>query len=213
MPDMDGLEATARIRARERQTGTHLPIIAMTAHALQGDRERCLEAGMDAYIAKPVRADELFDSIECLFVASQPAPAPPPPSPDEQDVVNWSEALRAVRNSPVLLRTIVEAAVEEVPRLMTHIREAVRDRDSRALRLAAHTLKGAIRYFGAGRIFASACRLEAMGREGCLEEAPQALAMLEAEVQRLAPVLSGYLRIDNRGPSMETGGKHGRDSP
>ena len=69
MPEMDGLEATARIRAMERQTGTHIPIIALTAHALKGDRGQCLEAGMDGYLAKPIRANELFDTIEAVWAA------------------------------------------------------------------------------------------------------------------------------------------------
>jgi CheY-like chemotaxis protein len=64
MPEMNGLEATARIRERESKTGEHLPIIALTAHAIQGDRERCLAAGMDGYVAKPIQADELFRAIE-----------------------------------------------------------------------------------------------------------------------------------------------------
>jgi CheY-like chemotaxis protein len=63
MPEMDGLEATERIRASERQTGTHIPIIALTAHAFQSDREQCLDAGMDGYLTKPIRAEELFDAI------------------------------------------------------------------------------------------------------------------------------------------------------
>ena len=73
MPEMDGLEATARIRAKQRQTASHTPILAMTAYALKGDRQRCLEAGMDGYIAKPIRADELFDAIEALFCGSDPS--------------------------------------------------------------------------------------------------------------------------------------------
>ncbi len=76
MPEMDGLEATARIRAKQRQTASHTPILAMTAYALKGDRQRCLEAGMDGYIAKPIRADELFDAIEALFCGSDPSAAP-----------------------------------------------------------------------------------------------------------------------------------------
>ncbi len=71
MPEMDGLEATAAIRKREQQTGTHIPVIALTTHALKSDRERCLTAGMDTYLTKPIRADELFQTIESLT----PAPA------------------------------------------------------------------------------------------------------------------------------------------
>src|SRR5207244_5464192 len=73
MPDMDGLEATAAIRAQEKLTGKHLPIIAMTAYAMKGDRERCLDVGMDHYICKPIRAQELFDTVES-FAPARPEP-------------------------------------------------------------------------------------------------------------------------------------------
>jgi len=71
MPEMDGFEATAAIREKEQSTGRHLPIIAMTAHALKGDQERCLSAGMDAYISKPIRTNELFATIERLLGKGQ----------------------------------------------------------------------------------------------------------------------------------------------
>ncbi len=73
MPEMDGLEATRAIRAREGQRGGHLPIVAMTAHAMKGDRERCLEAGMDSYVAKPIRAKELFDTIARVLASQLPS--------------------------------------------------------------------------------------------------------------------------------------------
>ena len=66
MPEMDGLKATALIRVQERQTGEHIPIVAMTAHAMVGDRERCLQVGMDDYLSKPIRAQHLFDILEAV---------------------------------------------------------------------------------------------------------------------------------------------------
>ena len=72
MPEMDGLEATAVIRVKERQAGKHVPIIAMTAHAMKGDRERCLEAGMDDYVSKPIRAQKLFETLESVLQDRRP---------------------------------------------------------------------------------------------------------------------------------------------
>jgi CheY-like chemotaxis protein len=73
MPEMDGLQATATIRARERQTGGHLPIVAMTAHTMSGDQEHCLAAGMDAYISKPIRVDQLLEIVTSLAQSGVPA--------------------------------------------------------------------------------------------------------------------------------------------
>jgi two-component system sensor histidine kinase/response regulator len=83
MPEMNGFECTALIREREQRTGAHLPIIAMTAHAMKGDEARCLAAGMDAYLSKPIQPDELFDAVERHLGPSRPPihqPAPSPPS-------------------------------------------------------------------------------------------------------------------------------------
>ena len=77
MPEMDGFEATGRIRAGEESSGRHVPILAMTAHAMKGDRERCLAAGMDGYVAKPIQPPELFDAIEALIARLPRAPTEP----------------------------------------------------------------------------------------------------------------------------------------
>ena len=171
MPEMDGLAATAAIRAESRVRGGHVPIVGMTAHALKGDRETCLEAGMDEYVAKPIRAHQLFAAIEAV-IADRPAlSAPPTRSLPQGGGVDWSEALRAVQDNPALLATIVEAALEEIPRLLASIRRAVSDRNSTALRLAAHTLKGSLRYFGAAPAVEQAQCLEQMGSDGDLHAA------------------------------------------
>ena len=199
MPEMDGLEATAAIRGRERQTGQHMPIIAMTAHAMKGDRERCLEAGMDDYIAKPIRAKQLFETIAAALHASPgrtPAPEPTPAagrSMPASDAIDWAEALSAVRGDHDLLRAVVQAFLEECPRLLEAMRQAIADGAGPALRLAAHTLKGSLHHFGAQQAFDCARRLEKMGQDGDLAEAAAALADLEAQMTRLCPVLLQYV--------------------
>ena len=196
MPGMDGFEATEAIRAKEKQTGGHLPIVAMTAHALKGDRERCLKAGMDDYIAKPIRARQLLDIIGTAHaVGTVPDGADDPTSPGEEDL-DWAGALKAMQEDRALLKEVVEAALEECPRLMTAIRQAVADDDATALCLAGHTLKGSVRYFGESPVFTHAYRLERMGRNGNLDEAKQALPALEDAVEQLMRVLQEHVRAD-----------------
>jgi CheY-like chemotaxis protein len=199
MPEMDGFEATTAIRAMERQTGGHIPIIAMTAHAMKGDRQRCLAAGMDAYISKPIRIQDVLDTIAAM-VGSGHKPAAsseesaPPSSPPQEERSSWPAAGSALPDDRPLLKIVIETYLQESPRMMEAIRQAVADADQAALRLAAHTLKGSIRFFGASPAFQTARRLERMGREGNLEAAPQALAALEREVEELIPLLENYLR-------------------
>ncbi len=192
MPEMDGLEAAAEIREREQQTGTHLPIIAMTAHALKGDRERCLAAGMDDYVAKPIHADELFAAIDTVVLdrkRDSPAGHPIP-----QDVVNWAEALKTVQGNRKVLKSMTEAALEEIPQLVTAIRQTIANGDNAGLRFAAHTLKGSVRYFGASQVCQHAAKLEDMGRKAESAGAEAILASLDAELARVTAALSEYLK-------------------
>ncbi len=192
MPDMDGLEPAAAIRSREKQTGAHIPIIAMTAHAMKGDRERCLKAGMDEYVSKPIRAKQLFDAITAQ-VSSFPVSDAKSGSPEGAGL-DWEAALRAVKGDRELLNVVVDAVLEESPKILEEIRRAVAAEDATALRLAAHTLKGSVRYFGQTPAYERAYQLEQMGRSRRLENVREILAVLEGDVARLTEVLLEYGR-------------------
>ncbi len=197
MPEMDGLEATEKIRATEQHTGMHTPIVAMTAHALKGDRERCVAAGMDGYISKPIHVTELFHAIEGLFAAPAELPGAPVSEMAEGEIIHWPEALRAVGGNPRILRTVVEAELAEIPCLMESIRRAVTDGDAKALRFAAHTLKGSLRYFSKTLAFEEVLRLEKMGEDGSLTDAGATLVRLESEILRINQALHEYLQKES----------------
>jgi PAS domain S-box-containing protein len=193
MPEMDGFDATKRIRQLEQGTERHLPIIAVTAHAMKGDRERCLSSGMDSYISKPIRAVELHQRIDELAAtdgARSPEPAPSEPVAGDWD---WSTALATVQGSEDLLREIIEAFLEEAPRQVAAMHTALAGSDAASLRRAAHTVKGSMRYFGAQVAFDLASQLESLAHAGELQAAPAAVARLEQELQRITPLLSARL--------------------
>jgi PAS domain S-box-containing protein len=199
MPEMDGLEATARIREKEQASSRHIPIIAMTAHAMAGDRQRCLESGMDDYVSKPIRAKELFAKIGELCrgpAAAAEAPAPRSTLP-MSGPINWNEALDAVKGDRTLLKIVADAAHDEIPKLLRVIRQALAAGDAAALHRAAHTLKGSIRYFGAQLAFDCAFRLEQMGQHGRLDEAPAMLQCLEREAALIVAGLTELPAEDN----------------
>jgi two-component system sensor histidine kinase/response regulator len=196
MPEMGGFEATAAIRQREQATGTHLPIIAMTAHAMKGDRERCLEAGMDGYVSKPVQARELFDVIERMV----PAAAPADGQEDAAEVaVDWDKALRSVGGDREILRELVGVFLGECPQWLAELREALARADARVVRRLAHNLKGSLGQLGAGEVAAVAQRLETMALQEELAGAPEVHALLEQRLHHLQPVLAGFTEVGERG--------------
>ncbi len=191
MPEMDGLEATRMIRAREEQTGCHTPIVAITAHAMKGDREKCLAAGMDDYISKPINTNELYEIIEkCIATPEtiesgsthrQPRERPGP----AEDVFDVSKALEMVGDDRELLLELAGLLLKSMPEHLGRIREAISCGDIRALEQSAHSLKGAAGNFGAARFVASADRLERIAREGQLSKAPEAFLELQRESEHL----------------------------
>jgi CheY-like chemotaxis protein len=191
MPEMDGFEATAAIRAQEKDTNQHIPIVAMTAHAMKGDRERCLKAGMDEYISKPIRAADLLELVEqCVGVpvsTEQELAAPPVAEfPDRQKLLELFEG------DEKLVREIAEAFRRDCPGQLQAIREAIRQQDATAVERASHLLKGSVGNFGAPGAFYAAQRLETMGRDRNLSGAFEALAVLEEKVQTLMDLLVSF---------------------
>jgi CheY-like chemotaxis protein/HPt (histidine-containing phosphotransfer) domain-containing protein len=194
MPVLDGLEATRLLRARERRSGEHVPVIAITAHAMRGDRERCLEMGCDDYVAKPMRFRELAAAIERSLGRSRPLD----PSGAEADAgslpgavpaattFDLASALEEVDGDEELLREMAQVFLEDHPQPMSALREAANACDPERLCRAAHTLKGAFANFTANEAVAAAHRLEAMGRDGTLSGADPIMNELEGLVDRLA---------------------------
>jgi two-component system sensor kinase len=191
MPEMDGFSATAAIRARERETGAHVPIIAMTAHAMRGDRERCLEAGMDGYLAKPIHSKALYETVEAIAPTTAPLPAAGPAADETLDnVVDWNAALRRVGGRADLLDQIVKLFFTESDKLMSEIQDAIAARDTVKLRRVAHSLKGSADCFSATAAVQAALRLETMGRDTMLTDADDAFAVLERAIERLKLALA-----------------------
>jgi PAS domain S-box-containing protein len=186
MPEMDGFEATGQIRDWEQKAGGHLPIIAMTAYAMKGDRGRCLEAGMDGYVAKPIQAHELWQTIaDVLPPVVRAAPE------KMEEVLDRAEALAEVGGNVQLLSEIAGLFLDDCPRLMHEIRDAIACRDALRLLRAAHTFKGSVGSFSAPKALAAVWRLERMGWAHDLAGAEEAQSALEHEIGRLEQALVG----------------------
>jgi len=193
MPEMDGFEATAAIRQREQASATHIPIVAMTAHAMRGDRERCLAAGMDAYVAKPVRAEDLYAALGDV-TGRESATCGESRTVGPDAAFDREEALAQLGGDADLLRELAGTFLAQVPVWMGAIREALTRQDAAGVNAAAHPLKGSLGTFAAKTAASAAQRLETLAREGNLAGGWKALDELEREMARLAPALADLPR-------------------
>src|SRR5439155_25785749 len=189
MPEMGGFEATAEIRARERDSGRHLPIVAMTAHAMKGDRERCLECGMDEYLSKPLDSRRLCAMVESVAAGQ---PAPPSSADDHRGVANYEAVLARVGGDTELLADVSRLFIDEVPGHSEEIRSALDARDADALRRTAHTLKRAAANFDAAALVGAARQLEEMGRTGEFTDCDVAGEMLTGDTAELIATLRAF---------------------
>jgi len=192
MPEMGGFEATAAIRRQEEGTGRHMPIVALTAHAMKGDRERCLAAGMDGYLAKPVDRDELRQMVQRL---AERARAETNPARQEQAAESDEGALlKRFGGDRQFLRGMARIFLADSPKRLAEIRQAIDRRDCEKLRIAAHTLKGSVANFVSRPAVEAAHQLELMGREQNLTDAEAGYARLDGEIRRLADFLRAITR-------------------
>ena len=196
MPEMDGYEATAAIRAYEQTRRRRTPIIALTAHAMKGDRERCLAAGMDGYVSKPIAAEELLERIDNLLAAgpaetgTPPGPAAPVPPAAGVPVLDRAEALGRAGGDQALLAEILAIFRNDTPFISKAIERALAEGSCPPVAASAHRLKGSLGTLGAGASFAAAERLEEAAATGNLRLAREAWKVLRSELDRLMPELA-----------------------
>ena len=193
MPVMSGLEATRAIRAGETPGASRLPIIALTAHAMQGDRERCLAAGMDGYLPKPIDVDDLIATVERFgegrITAASDLPAGEQAKPD--DIFDEQSALSYTGGDRALLKEIIDVFREDYPSVIRRLERALKGGNAEAVRMAAHALKGSIATVGSPAGRQTAFELEQMGRLNQLAGAEPALARLRHQLEDLEEAFAG----------------------
>jgi CheY-like chemotaxis protein len=208
MPAMDGYETTAAIRLLEASQGGRVPIIAMTAHAMAGDRDRCLAAGMDGYVSKPVRADALFDAIEQVRSGQSPADAVEAlhvfsngdavaaSLAPEAPTIDWEAAVELLGGDRALAFDVARVFLQEYPKFLAEIHESTASRQPKDLKRAAHTLKGAVSHFAARTAYEAAFRLERLAADEQWPSIPDAVADVERHASQVVVALNEQLQKD-----------------
>jgi CheY-like chemotaxis protein/HPt (histidine-containing phosphotransfer) domain-containing protein len=200
MPEMDGFEASTQIRRIEREQNRHTSIIAVTAHARNEDREKCLASGMDDYITKPVKPEELKNVIARRVTKAKASPLPDAASepPSGTDVFNFSEALAQVGGNRELLREITRLFLEQLPEVLEETHQALSRSDYQSLSKLAHNLASSVGQLAAQKTLTAAKKLEELGNQEDFSHVPEALAELEREIALLKSTISDSAYFSRR---------------
>jgi CheY-like chemotaxis protein/HPt (histidine-containing phosphotransfer) domain-containing protein len=213
MPEMDGLTATRELRAREGPD-RHQIVVALTAHAIPAERERCLAAGMDDYLSKPVRMPALCEALAHWWQADGKAPGQlgagaaadlPPVEPPADEPALDPAVIDGLRDALGDIDEVVAAVLEDLPQRVQSLGAAVVAGDVEQVRMVAHTLAGSISNFGARRLTDAARRLEHAAAACDLSDAPAALAQIETEAVRAGAALEALLDAPASAPRRRSG--------
>jgi len=207
MPEIDGLTTTEKIREKERHTQSHLPIIAMTAYAMKGDRERCIEAGMDGYISKPINRRELEEAIaSAVHVGNHTKPvtnhAPITQNAAKHSLWDAAQTLEQMGDDKKLLREVVEIFLVEGPKRIVGLQKAIAEENAIDLEQTAHSLKGELGYLGVSEALSKARKLEEMGRANDLQHGAEVFAALEMEIHEVLISMRGWISEAGMRPAV-----------
>jgi PAS domain S-box-containing protein len=189
MPDMSGVEAAEAVREREKATGAHIPVIALTAYAMKEDRERCFRAGMDDYVSKPVRAEELLGTIEKVAARFSIEPRLPAPAGSAPPIIDEESLMAGVRGDKKLLLELIDLFAEDSSAMLQHMKEAIERGDSQELASSAHAFIGSLGNFASRRALGKAKEIERRAREWDLDSAASLFPDLVEETNLLLDAL------------------------
>ena len=190
MPEMDGFEATKIIKQKQRDAGEHTPIVALTAHAMKGYRDRCLKAGMDDYLSKPIKPTDLADVLKRRLSFKAEPPEVIPEENTSSAIIDQKELMDRLGDDGELLKELVAMFLEDLPPLLAELRKAVDQGDFQQIEGVAHKLKGSISNFAAHEAAETAFQLEKAGRSMDMTAAQTGLSKLEIDVDGLCGALT-----------------------
>jgi len=196
MPEMDGIEATKRIREMERENGGHVPIVALTAHAMKGDMERFMDAGMDDYLSKPLSSERLYQAISKYAKTAEAAVEErreTAPLASDVPLLDIAGMKDRIGGDDELVRELLGIYLEDSPDTLARIEKAIGENDLEGLRFAAHSLKGMSANVSAGAVREAAYELEEAGASGELAEADGYLVTLKERLEATTAEIARYL--------------------
>ena len=219
MPEMDGLTATRKIRESERSSPYHVPIVAMTAHAMKGDRELCIEAGMDEYVSKPINSEELQRALAIALLGREDAVIQTSLTTTAVNehatpasAVTWDrgKTLERLGGDEKLFHEVIGIFLEEVPQHMASLKQAIVQQNAKAIEEISHKLKGELGYLGIAEVSQIVRELEELGRNSDPGGAAGLYAVFEAQLSEVLTAMRGSLDMNGESQMVASRSRENR---